>query len=306
MKHFLVLLLLFAVLTTSNPGRPTQEPGSDPATTDPASVDPEFPPTMLEVAFESGGARLNGLVYVADGPGPHPTTLLLHGYPGNERNLDLAQALRRAGTNVVYFDYRGTWGSGGDFSFAHALEDVARVVETVRDRAATYRADPDRIAIVGHSFGGFLGAMTTAGDVTIDCYAHLAGANLGAIGLLAREDEEIRESVRSSLAASMDPRGGPVDGAIGSIVDDLVDRAETYLLPARASDLASRPLLVVAGTRDELTPKAEHHDPLVAALEEVGAERLTEVVYEDDHYFSAHRVDLARRLVDWQRAECWH
>jgi fermentation-respiration switch protein FrsA (DUF1100 family) len=111
--------------------------------------------------------------------------------------------------------------------------------------------------------------------------------------------------MRSLLAADIDPRGGPVSGDVGSIVDDVIDRAEAYYLPARASDLATRPLLLVAGTRDELAPKAEHHDPLVAALEEVGAERLTEVVYDDDHYFSAHRVDLARRLVDWQRAECW-
>jgi hypothetical protein len=30
--------------------------------------------------------------------------------------------------NVLYFDYRGTWGSGGEFSMAHALEDVAKAV----------------------------------------------------------------------------------------------------------------------------------------------------------------------------------
>ena len=27
------------------------------------------------------------------------------------------QALRRAGTNVLYLDYRGSWGSGGTFTF---------------------------------------------------------------------------------------------------------------------------------------------------------------------------------------------
>ena len=54
--------------------------------------------------------------------------ILLHGFPGNERNLDLAQALRRAGWNAVFFHYRGSWGSDGDFSFGHVLEDVAAVV----------------------------------------------------------------------------------------------------------------------------------------------------------------------------------
>ncbi|MFD3266336.1 hypothetical protein [Phenylobacterium ferrooxidans] len=32
---------------------------------------------------------------------------------GNEKNLDLAQAVRRAGWNAAAFNYRGSWGSPG-------------------------------------------------------------------------------------------------------------------------------------------------------------------------------------------------
>ena len=42
----------------------------------------------------------------------------MHGLPGNERNLDLAQAIRRAGWDVLTFTYRGAWGSPGDFSIS--------------------------------------------------------------------------------------------------------------------------------------------------------------------------------------------
>src|SRR5512139_3091059 len=159
-----------------------------PTTADAAAVDSAFPPTMGELSFESGGSKLNGLMYVANGPGPHPTVVILHGYPGNERNLDLAQAMRRAGMNVLYFDYRGTWGSGGEFSIAHALEDVAKAVERAHSKewASAYRADPDRVALVGHSLGGFLGAITAAEDDRIACFAFLAGADLGWFGLHAR------------------------------------------------------------------------------------------------------------------------
>ena len=72
-------------------------------------------------------------------PGEDPV-LLLHGFPGNERNLDLAQALRRAGWTVVFFHYRGAWGSGGDFSFAHVLEDVARMLDELLRLAAPTRS----------------------------------------------------------------------------------------------------------------------------------------------------------------------
>jgi pimeloyl-ACP methyl ester carboxylesterase len=63
----------------------------------------------------SHGAMLNAFVYIAAGVGPHPAVVLLHGFPGNERNLDLAQDMRRAGWDVLYFNYRGSWGSPGDF-----------------------------------------------------------------------------------------------------------------------------------------------------------------------------------------------
>ena len=100
--------------------------------------DADYPPAMHELSFNSGGSKLNGLLYVANGAGPHPLVILLHGYPGNERNLDLAQALRRAGNNVLYFNYRGTWGSGGEFLPSRALEDGARGVMVFTSSVAAY------------------------------------------------------------------------------------------------------------------------------------------------------------------------
>ncbi len=40
--------------------------------------------------------RSTAMAYIPAGAGPHPTVVLLHGLPGNEKNLDLAQAMRRA------------------------------------------------------------------------------------------------------------------------------------------------------------------------------------------------------------------
>ena len=87
---------------------------------------------MQSFQIPSHGALLNAFVYVAAGAGPHPAVVLLHGFPGNERNLDLAQDIRRAGWDVLYFDYRGSWGSPGDFSFSHGIEDTAAAVDYLR------------------------------------------------------------------------------------------------------------------------------------------------------------------------------
>ena len=142
--------------TTSSTGGSSSAKVYDPVTEDRPARDSSNPAKMAEIAFESGGERINGLLYVAAGAGPHPVVLLPHGNPGYERNLDLAQAIRRAGYTVLFFDYRGNWGSGGMFSRTHALEDVHAALRWVRSGAVArkFRINSSRVALVGHSMGG--------------------------------------------------------------------------------------------------------------------------------------------------------
>ncbi|MDH3222301.1 MAG: alpha/beta fold hydrolase [Gemmatimonadota bacterium] len=262
---------------------------------------------MRELSFESHGSKLNGLIYVAAGPGPHPTAVLLHGYAGNERNLDLAQALRRAGSNAMFFNYRGSWGGGGEFSIGNAVDDVARAIEFVRSEGASdeYRGDPQRVALVGHSFGGFLAALATARDAGIPCLGFLAGADFGPWARAARENPDVRAALEAGLGVDMDYDGGPIKAETAAVVEEMIERADDFDIVAQAPLLRDRPIFMSIGERDEALPKAEHHDPFLAALVEAGADRVTEKVYDDDHYFSAHRVVLARALVDWMSTSCW-
>jgi len=90
--------------------------------------DSAHPARMEVLHIPSGGVRINGVAYLASGAGPHPTFVLLHGLPGNEKNLDLAQAVRRAGWNAITFNYRGSWGSPGSFRFGNNLQDADAVL----------------------------------------------------------------------------------------------------------------------------------------------------------------------------------
>ena len=85
--------------------------------------------------------EVNGLAYIAAGAGAHPTVVLFHGFPGIEKNLDLAHAIRRAGWNVVTLNYRGSWGSPGTYSFKGNLEDAR---EKVRALIAASLREPKR------------------------------------------------------------------------------------------------------------------------------------------------------------------
>src|ERR1700751_3713416 len=120
-------------------------------------ADKHHPPGLAVLIVPRHGVKLGAWLYVASGAGPHGTVILAHGLPGYESSGDLAQSIRRAGWNVLFFHYRGTWGVGGTFSQSSAIEDTAEVVRFLRDppNAAKYRADPKRLVLIGHSFGGF-------------------------------------------------------------------------------------------------------------------------------------------------------
>ncbi len=278
-----------------------------PAAADPTHVDAEFPPAMHEFSFRSDGSKLNGLAYTADGPGPHPVVLLLHGFAGNERNLDLAQALRRSGANVFYFNYRGAWGSGGTFSVSNSIADAAEALAFVQSPEAIerFRNDGDRIAIVGHSFGGFVGAITAAEHEAVDCFAYLAGADFGVYARMGTGNPEVQAAFVEALAPDMDPDGGPIRGSAESMVVEIIDSAADFSLTTRAPALSRMPVLMVAGSRDLTAAIDQHHRPVVTALEGAGAIGLTELVLDDDHYFSAHRVRLAVEVSDWMWGGCW-
>ena len=186
-------------------------------------------PSMDAVAIPSHGARLNGLIYRAAGDGPHPVAVFFHGFPGNEKNLDLAQAVRRAGWDAVYFDYRGSWGSGGTFSLANSLEDVAAVLAWLRApaNASKYRLDASRVAIVGHSFGGWLALLGARREPPQVCVAAIAAWN---VGWTARhlDDAGLRDDEVSEFRDATDPAGGPLRTTADALMKELTSAPASW------------------------------------------------------------------------------
>ena len=114
------------------------------------------PAGFIELAIPSANSLMQGFMYKANGAQKHPTLLLLHGFPGNERNLDLAQVVRAHGWNVIYFNYRGAWGSQGQFSFKNCVQDVVNVVNFCKKYQDSLQIDTANIALFGHSMGGWI------------------------------------------------------------------------------------------------------------------------------------------------------
>jgi pimeloyl-ACP methyl ester carboxylesterase len=259
------------------------------------------PASMDELAIPSQGYRMNGLVYLAAGASPHPVVVFLHGYPGNEKNLDLAQAVRRAGFDAVYFDYRGMWGSGGTFSFAHGLEDAQTVLGWVRANASKYHFDTRRIAIVGHSFGGWVALLTAPHEPPSTCVVAMAAWNIGWAGRRFSQHPDEQKSNLDYFRFTTE-LGAPVHALATDILREMASHAEWDYLKM-AQPLARHPLLLVAAKHDSPDEDIPMHENLERAVRAAGG-RVSLIQYDDDHPFSAHRLELANALVHWLQTDC--
>jgi acetyl esterase/lipase len=240
----------------------------------------------------SHGAKMYTVLYLASGPGAHPTVLLMPGFPGNEQNMDLAYSVRRAGWNVLVPHYRGSWGSEGTFSFTHAIEDTQAAVQFLRDpeNVKKYRIDPRRIVLIGHSVGGFTVAYVAAHDRDVFGVAMIAASNLGPSTLrsLSRDPEEIHERFRANVSRLV---GATPEGLLEEVKQNSANWNYLDYVPA----LKDRPMLIVEADDRNFS---DNHD-LAVALKSPGNSQIVETHIPTDHTFSDHRIALQAAVLEW-------
>ncbi len=251
--------------------------------------DARYPATNKQLLIPSHGVGMNALLFEASGKGPHHTVILMHGLPGNERNLDLAQAIRRAGWDVLTFTYRGAWGSPGDFSIANAMEDTRAALDFARSpEAAKLGIDGRHVVLAGHSMGGATAAMAAASDrrldglILIDAWNIAGGTSKGAVS-------------RDEMIQAFDDFGNSLHGASPeSVADEVIARRSEWDLRTAASRLTSFPILTVTAKYGG----AEENRATTAALRKANA-HVTAIEMDTDHPFSDHRIALASTVIRW-------
>jgi len=253
--------------------------------------DAKFPARMEVIHVPSGGMQINGVVYVASGPGSHPTFVLFHGLPGNEKNLDLAQAVRRAGWTVVTVNYRGSWGSPGNYTFAQDLEDAQATLAYIRvpENAKRLSIDVNRIAIGGHSLGGWVTAQTLAHDTSVLGGVIISAGDMGAAGVNGQQH-------RVALVDLMNDNRETLAGVNGdSMADELIAHGKEWSFSALAPKLTSRRLLILYS--DDFV-KGDSM-ALIAAIKADGGTTVKEEHVPTDHSWSDHRIALEALVINW-------
>jgi pimeloyl-ACP methyl ester carboxylesterase len=242
---------------------------------------------MEVLHIPTGGVKVNGVAYLAPGAGRHPTLLLLHGWPGNEKNLDLAQAVRRAGWNAITFNYRGSWGSPGKFSFAQCLGDAHAALAFLRDtaNAKALGIDTAHLVIAGHSLGGWVTVFTAARDHRLQGAILISAADMGALGSLPHDRRvQLASENSEALAATPEP-----------MARELSAHSAAWRFDRAYGGLESVPLLVITAN-DGLAPAS---DSLVAAVRARGNRRVTTIHWPTDHPYSDRRIALESTVLRW-------
>ncbi|MFF2455054.1 alpha/beta hydrolase family esterase [Isoptericola sp. NPDC058082] len=142
-------------------------------------------------------------VHVPDGydaADPAPLLVVLHGYGSDAARVDARLGLRdeALARGVLYALPEGTEGPDGR-RFWNAtdaccgvdragVDDSAYLAQVIRTLVATYAVDPDRVAVVGYSNGGFM-AYRTACD-----HADLVSVAVSLAGAMPADDGACRPS----------------------------------------------------------------------------------------------------------------
>jgi uncharacterized protein len=191
-----ILLLLFWVFTSCIAVIPTPTPSPNEfavdATATPDPHDSGAPSAAMlawqeeEVYFTNDDLQLAGTLTLPPGAGPHPAVIAITGSGPQDRNnataefadyqpyRELAEALAPLGIAMLRYDDRGVGGSTGDLTTATPAELQTDVVAALAYLQGRPEIDGARIALLGHSEGGVVAAMTAAAQAEVAAIVTLA------------------------------------------------------------------------------------------------------------------------------------
>jgi len=218
---------------------------------------------------------------------PLPVVVLVHGGPEGQSVLNfnpVIQALVLAGYAVVVPNVRGSTGYGKTYA---SLDDTTKRLDSVKDLEAIHRwlasagFDPERAALWGGSYGGY---MVLAG-CAFQPELWAAGVDIVGISDLVtflENTSSYRRAVREREYGSLEHDRSFLESAS----------------PLRRVDAMRAPLFVIHGANDPRVPLSEA-EQLVSSLEARGVPCELSVYYDEGHGLAklANRLDAYPKAI---------
>jgi alpha-L-fucosidase 2 len=271
-----------------------------------AAAHPLMPAQEGIVYGEASGETLTMDYYAPKGPGAHPIAIIIHGggyQRGNSKSGSeayCAQFLAPAGYAVFSINYR----LAPKYPYPYMVYDVERAVRFIRHNAKRWDADPNKIALVGGSAGGFLSNMVGL---------------LNAPGDPKAKDPVDRESARAQAVVTLYAQSSfanvPLNKDVHALLDPLIQKkglqeALRESAPITYVTKDAPPFLLIQGDKDEYIPFTEDTN-LQTALRKVGVRcdliRIPGGRHGTGGWYKLPNVpDWEREMVEWLNARFDH
>ncbi|KAA9163643.1 serine hydrolase [Amycolatopsis acidicola] len=254
-----------------------------------------FQPQEREFTISDGTVVHGWLLRDPAVTGPSPLLLDVHGGPHNawtgstDEMHFYHQELVGRGWTVLLLNPRGSDGYGEEFFTAvqggWGTSDAQDFLEPLDELVADGIADPERLALTGYSYGGFMTCFLTSRDSRFA--AAVAGGVVTDLTSMAGTSDEGHFLAAHELGAL--PWANPGEYA--------------EMSPLAKVDQVRTPTLILHGGGDLLCPVGQAQQWHMALRSRGVPTRL--VLYpEGPHAFvltgrPSHRLDYNRRLVDW-------
>jgi alpha-L-fucosidase 2 len=255
---------------------------------------------------QASGQPLTMDYYAPKGVGPHPIAIIIHGggYIGgdshNGSEAYCADFLAPAGYAVFAINYR----LAPKYPYPDMVEDVERAVRYLRYNAREWNAEPNEIALVGGSAGGFL--------------SNMAGLR-GGKGDSKSTDPVDRESAMVQAVVTMFAQSSfatvPLNANVHALLDPLIqEKGEAEALreasPITYVSKDAPPFLQILGDQDEYIPFTEATN-LDAALKKDGVSSTVIRIPGGHHgtggwYKLPDDPDWERQMTLWLNKELHH
>ena len=112
-----------------------------------------------KIEFIVNNTILRGSIFTPKGKGPFPAVIFFHGSGSKGlKYFEAAKHLSESGVLAFVFNFRGCGLSDGDY-LSQTYEDAFLDAKSAFELLLCQNIDPERIGVVGGSFGGFIASI---------------------------------------------------------------------------------------------------------------------------------------------------
>ena len=278
-----------------------------------------------KIRFQSDGLNLSGIVETPPDLKQgerRPAFIVLHGFGGNKDGhgqIVVARQFTEWGYVTLRIDFRGCGDSEGERGRIICLDQVADTRNALSYLATRPAVDPERIALVGSSFGAAVAVFTGGADRRVAAVISCGGWGDGErkfrgqhptpeawakFTTMLEEGKRHRERTGKSL---MVPRYDivPIPEKLrnrmshGSIMEFPAETAQSmndFRADDQVGNISPRPLLLLHSANDSVTPTYESVEMFKRAKQPAELHLLSDI----DHFtFSEENPRLTRIVADW-------